>query len=122
MRPSVRAGAEMTDCSEDGRYGSVDRFSGPVGGRAGNTTLAGAGQRVYAAAFNTTGVTRNAWYTAAIVEAIEAVLDATADIEHRRVVGRASAVNLVAWTRGGGPDRRLVLNGHLDTFPIGEAR
>ena len=60
--------------------------------------------------------------TTAIVEAIEAVLDATAGIEHRRVVGRAPAVNLVARTRGAGPGRRLVLNGHLDTFPIGEAR
>ena len=60
--------------------------------------------------------------TTAIVEAIEAVLDATAGIEHRRVVGRAPAVNLVAQTQGAGPGRRLVLNGHLDTFPIGEAR
>ena len=60
--------------------------------------------------------------TAAVVEAIEAVLGATAGIEHRRVVGRAPAVNLVARTRGARPGRRLVLNGHLDTFPIGEAR
>ena len=60
--------------------------------------------------------------TTAIVEAIEAVLDATAGIEHRRVVGSAPAVNLVARTRGAGSGRRLVLNGHLDTFPIGEAR
>ena len=60
--------------------------------------------------------------TTAMVEAIEAVLDATAGIEHRRVAGRAPAVNLVAWVRGAGPGRRLVLNGYLDTFPIGEAR
>ena len=60
--------------------------------------------------------------TTAVVEAIEAVLGATAGIEHRRVVGRAPAVNLVARTRGAAPGRRLVLNGHLDTFPIGEAR
>ena len=60
--------------------------------------------------------------TAALVEAIEAVLDAMGRIEHRRVVGRAPAVNLVARTRGAGSGRRLVLNGHLDTFPIGEAR
>ena len=60
--------------------------------------------------------------TTAIVEAIEAVLDGMAGIEHRRVVGRAPAVNLVARVRGAGPGRRLVLNGHLDTFPIGEAR
>ena len=60
--------------------------------------------------------------TTAIVEAIEAVLDGRAGIEHRRVVGRAPAVNLVARVRGAGPGRRLVLNGHLDTFPVGEAR
>ena len=60
--------------------------------------------------------------TTAVVEAIEAVLDAMGRIEHRRVVGRAPAVNLVARTRGAGSGRRLVLNGHLDTFPIGEAR
>ena len=34
--------------------------------------------------------------TTAMVEAIEAVLDGRAGIEHRRVVGRAPAVNLVA--------------------------
>ena len=30
----------LTDGSEDGRYGTVDRFSGPVGGRAGSMVLA----------------------------------------------------------------------------------
>ena len=60
--------------------------------------------------------------TAAMVEAVEAVLDGTPGIEHRRVVGKAPAVNLVARVRGAGPGRRLVLNGHLDTFPIGDAR
>ena len=58
--------------------------------------------------------------TTAFVEAVEAVLDSAAGIEHRRVVGRAPVVNLVARTRGASPGRRLVLNGHLDTFPIGE--
>ena len=43
-------------------------------------------------------------------------------IKHRRVVGRAPAANLVARARGTSPGRRLVLNGHLDTFPVGEAR
>ena len=60
--------------------------------------------------------------TTAVVEAVEAVLDATPGIEHRRVVGRAPAVNLVARVHGVDPGRRLVLNGHLDTFPIGDAR
>ena len=60
--------------------------------------------------------------TTAMVGAIETVLDGTAGIEHRRVVGKEPAVNLVARVRGAGPGRRLVLNGHLDTFPIGAAR
>ena len=60
--------------------------------------------------------------TTAMVEAVEGVLDAVRGVEHRRVVGRAPAVNLVARVRGAGPGRRLVLNGHLDTFPVGEAR
>ena len=61
--------------------------------------------------------------TTAMVEAIEAVLDAADDgIDYRRVVGRTPAVNLVARVRGAGPGRRLVLNGHLDTLPIGDAR
>ena len=60
--------------------------------------------------------------TTAMVEAIEAVLDGRPGIEHRRVVGKEPAVNLVARVRGVGSGRRLVLNGHLDTFPIGDAR
>ena len=60
--------------------------------------------------------------TTAMVEAIEAVLDGRPGIEHRRVVGKEPAVNLVARVRGVGPGRRLVLNGHLDTFPIGDTR
>ena len=60
--------------------------------------------------------------TTAMVEAIEAVLDGRPGIAHRRVVGKEPAVNLVARVRGAGPGRRLVLNGHLDTFPIGDAR
>jgi len=34
---------------------------------------------------------------------------------------RAPVMNLVATLRGGRPGKRLVLNGHLDTFPIGNA-
>ena len=60
--------------------------------------------------------------TTAMVEAIEAVLDGRPGIEHRRVVGKEPAVNLVARVRGADSGRRLVLNGHLDTFPIGDAR
>ena len=59
----------------------------------------------------------------AMVEAVEGVLDATSGsrASPRGRPGRP-AVNLVARVRGAGPGRRLVLNGHLDTFPVGEAR
>ena len=57
-----------------------------------------------------------------MVEAVEVVLGPTLGIEYRRVVGRTLAVNLVARVRGAGPSRRLVLNGHLDTFLISEVR
>ncbi|MBV9522468.1 MAG: M20/M25/M40 family metallo-hydrolase [Alphaproteobacteria bacterium] len=40
----------------------------------------------------------------------------------RRIVGRAPATNLVVCSSGEGPGRRLVFNGHLDTFPVGDAR
>ena len=33
----------------------------------------------------------------------------------------AGVVNIVARVRGAGPGRRLVLNGHLDTYPVNEA-
>jgi acetylornithine deacetylase/succinyl-diaminopimelate desuccinylase-like protein len=35
------------------------------------------------------------------------------------VVGKDPAVNLVISLAGAGPGRRLVMNGHLDTFPVG---
>lgn len=41
--------------------------------------------------------------------------------ESRLVIGRAPAVNLVTRIPGGAPGRRLVFNGHLDTFPSGDA-
>ena len=41
-------------------------------------------------------------------------------IEMRRVVAKEPAVNLIARIAGKGPGRRLIFNGHLDTFPIGD--
>ena len=38
-----------------------------------------------------------------MVEAVEAVLDGTPGVEHRRVVGKEPAVNLVARVRGRAP-------------------
>jgi succinyl-diaminopimelate desuccinylase len=36
------------------------------------------------------------------------------------VVGREPFVNVIARVKGAGPGRRVVLNGHLDTFPVGD--
>ncbi|MBC8452022.1 MAG: ArgE/DapE family deacylase [Rhodospirillaceae bacterium] len=52
---------------------------------------------------------------------IEDRLRAIPGIEMRRVVAKEPAVNLVAKISGAKPGRRLVFNGHLDTFPIGDA-
>ena len=59
--------------------------------------------------------------TGTFAAAVEAVLDGAEGIEHRRVVAKAPAVNVVARVRGMDNGRRLVFNGHLDTFPIGDA-
>ena len=58
--------------------------------------------------------------TAAIAKATEALLAIIPGIEVRRVEPEPGIVSLVARLRGKGPGRRLIFNGHLDTFPIGE--
>lgn len=58
--------------------------------------------------------------TGPIADRIAALLSARPEITVRRVVAQAPAVNLIAklaFARGG---RRLIMNGHLDTFPIGD--
>ncbi|MCZ6895038.1 MAG: ArgE/DapE family deacylase [Gammaproteobacteria bacterium] len=59
--------------------------------------------------------------TAAIAEMIENRLRDVPGVELRRVVAKEPAVNLVVTMSGAGPGRRLVFNGHLDTFPVGDA-
>jgi len=58
--------------------------------------------------------------TSGFAAAVEALLREIPDVSCQLVVGRAPATNLVARVSGDGPGRRLVFNGHLDTFPIGE--
>ena len=58
--------------------------------------------------------------TEPLAELIENRLSTLPGIEIRRVVAKEPAVNLVAVLKGGKPGRRLVFNGHLDTFPIGD--
>ena len=57
--------------------------------------------------------------SAAAAAAID-LLTAIEGIEIRRYETAPGIVNLVAVIRSGRPGRRLVFNGHLDTFPIGE--
>src|SRR5579872_3445502 len=57
--------------------------------------------------------------TAALAALVEKILSAVPGIEMRRVVAQEPAVNLVARIAGAQPGRRLVMNGHLDTFPAG---
>jgi acetylornithine deacetylase/succinyl-diaminopimelate desuccinylase-like protein len=59
--------------------------------------------------------------TGALAALIEAKLAVEPTIEVRRVVAKPPAVNLVARLAGARPGRRLVINGHLDTFPVGNS-
>ena len=58
--------------------------------------------------------------TGAIVGTIEEVLGGLPGINLERVTASPPCTNLLARLSGRGPGRRLVLNGHLDTFPIGD--
>jgi len=57
--------------------------------------------------------------TGALASLIEAKLSVSPRIAVRQVVGKEPAVNLIAKLSGQRPGRRLVINGHLDTFPVG---
>ena len=59
--------------------------------------------------------------TGALATLVEERLRDAPGVELCRVVAKEPAVNLVARLSGAGPGRRLVFNGHLDTFPIGDA-
>lgn len=55
-----------------------------------------------------------------IAPVAEALLKAVPGAEVRRVESAPGIVNLIAHVRATTPGRRLIFNGHLDTFPIGE--
>jgi succinyl-diaminopimelate desuccinylase len=59
--------------------------------------------------------------TNALVAALVDYLGQEPGIELREVRTADHVANLVAIVRGAAPGRRLVFNGHLDTFPIGDA-
>ena len=58
--------------------------------------------------------------TLAIAKATEALLYAIPGIEMRTVEPEPGVVSLVARLRGKRGGRRLIFNGHLDTFPVGD--
>ena len=60
--------------------------------------------------------------TGPIADFIEARLKAGPDIACRRVVAKAPAANLIAKLKAARPGRHLVINGHLDTFPVGDSK
>ncbi len=58
--------------------------------------------------------------TGPLADVVEGVLRGAPGVTTERVTARAPAVNLIARLPCGRPGRRLVLNSHLDTFPIGD--
>src|SRR6187401_1425614 len=55
-----------------------------------------------------------------IAKTVRSLLASIPDIEIERVEPAPRIVSVVARIRAAKPGRRLIFNGHLDTFPIGE--
>jgi succinyl-diaminopimelate desuccinylase len=58
--------------------------------------------------------------TSRVVDTIAEALNSTQGISLERVIARTPIVNLMARLPFAAPGRRLVFNGHLDTFPVGD--
>lgn len=58
--------------------------------------------------------------TRAIADEIEALMQGLDGVSISRHRGAEHVMNLVLKVSGGRPGRRLVMNGHLDTFPLGD--
>lgn len=58
--------------------------------------------------------------TVEIADVAEGLLTAIPGLELTRIEPARRVVSLVGRIRGNGPGRRLIFNGHLDTFPVGE--
>src|SRR5438045_103518 len=59
--------------------------------------------------------------TTAVANLIERRLATKSAITVRRVIAKERTVNLIAKLSGERPGRRLIVNGHLDTFPVGNS-
>lgn len=60
--------------------------------------------------------------TRLIADEIEAIVAGMEGIEVSRHPGADHVMNLVLRVQGSRPGRRLILNGHLDTFPLGDPK
>lgn len=58
--------------------------------------------------------------TGPIAACIAEILVCRPAVEVRRIIGQPPAVNLIVKLKGNRPGRRLIMNGHLDTFPAGD--
>ena len=58
----------------------------------------------------------------AVAEMAEGLLQTIEGVRIRRYETAPGIINLVAVVPGAGPGRRLIFNGHLDTFPVGEGK
>jgi succinyl-diaminopimelate desuccinylase len=58
--------------------------------------------------------------TGAVADVAADILRPIEGVELEFVTGRAPFTNVIARIKGAGPGRRVVLNGHLDTFPAGD--
>lgn len=58
--------------------------------------------------------------TAKVAEVAQRLLAVIPGVEIRRIEPEPGIVSLLARIRGGSPGRRLIFNGHLDTFPVGD--
>ena len=58
--------------------------------------------------------------TSAVADVAQGLMAAVPRIEIRRFEPEPGIVSLLARLRGRSPGRRLIFNGHLDTFPIGD--
>lgn len=59
--------------------------------------------------------------TCAVAETAAAILGAIPGVEVEMLPGSVEVANLVARVRGAGPGKRVIFNGHLDTYPVGDA-
>ncbi|HEY8334413.1 MAG TPA: M20/M25/M40 family metallo-hydrolase [Tardiphaga sp.] len=59
--------------------------------------------------------------TCAVAETAATILRGIPDVEVELLPGSAEVANVIARVRGAGPGKRVIFNGHLDTYPVGNA-